>query len=110
MAERELAIRDNRRKAIVALRAEKRPKSLGMLYDRNTGCYCALGYMGAAVGIDAAAQPLVSDIYDRIDTAFGMSMMMSSDVVRLSDHTDSTLADIALFLASEWDMKGDAAG
>lgn len=89
----------NRVKALAALRAETRGKARGILYSEKSKCYCALGYMGLAVGLDAAKESEYHfGMEFNINKALGITSMESMKVAELSDLNELTLAEIADFI------------
>lgn len=50
-------IAENRRKGVEALRTTDLPQGGGQFYNAIAGCYCALGILALAVGLDPIGDP-----------------------------------------------------
>jgi len=100
-------IEENRRKAVEHLRTTKRKQGFGSLYNHETRCYCALGHMGLAVGIDAkkAYKDLEApDAYGQIEDAFGLDGDLENAIFGLNDDAEASLREIGDYLANVWEI------
>lgn len=99
------AIQENRRKAVEWLRTTDLPQGTGSLYSTATQCYCALGHMGLAVGIDAKDEytdDSAMDAYDEIENAFKLSDVLEAEILEMNDTAHKSLREIGDYLAAQW--------
>jgi hypothetical protein len=116
-------VMDNRRKAVEYLRTSTKPQGHATLYDPDTGAYCALGQMGLAVGIDAAAyeeihidqayraidaaayeEIHIDQAYRTIDAALGLTEDESNAVWMRNDVQGESLSQIADYFTERWGL------
>lgn len=98
-------IAENRRKAVEHLRTTKLPQGRHDLYNARMGCYCALGHMGLAIGIDAKLYAELHEgtqPYDQIEKALGLNFPGAQVIWRMNDTQHKTLREIGDFLAAKW--------
>lgn len=100
-----VAVSENRRKAVEWLRTTELPQGFLSLYDSANDCYCALGHMGLAVGIDAKvvdASEDDDDAYTQIQHAFNLHYEIENDVMTMNDERRKSLREIGDYLAEKW--------
>lgn len=99
----EATIRENRRKAVEALRTTEEPQGRFCLYDYVTGCYCALGVMAVAVGLTVTAATF--GLPAEICAAFGIDQHGWDMIADMNDTSRMTFAEIGSDLAHSWGIE-----
>lgn len=105
----EAIITENRKKAVKWLRTTKRKQGKGSLYNPYTRCYCALGHVGLAVGIDSKVYPNHNP-YSLIEAAVDLARALESRVIRWNDSYDIPLKEIGNRLAKIWELESPETG
>lgn len=107
-------IQENRRKGVKYLRTTRRKQGHHVLYSKRKRCYCALGHLGLAVGIDAAEEGLNSDYAD-IEDAYAFAdytgdkgprkPVAINEVWNWNDDGYHSLREIGNRLAAAWGIE-----